>query len=148
MSAISINKSSIAKSAVLAGLGFMITQAILALVWRRLLLGDIYAGTNFYDVTEPTPGIFIQSLSFYFLTGLVLSLLFAHMVTSRGSGPMPSATRYALLTGIAYWLIHDYSYIGRHDVVGVGLYLALEAVLVVLIFAVYSQILKRVFREW
>ena len=129
----------------LGALGFMVIQAISSLLFRRVLLGELYANSSFYEVTEPTLGLFIQSLSFYFLTGAILTVLFMHMYLSGGG--KANATRYAILTGIMYWLIHDYSYIGRKMIGNELQYLGLEAILVVIIFALFSLVLGRLFRS-
>lgn len=122
----------------------MVVHAVLALLWRRVLLGEVYGGTGFYDVTEPTPLIFIQGLSFYLLTGLLLTLLFAHILVAKGSA---SPVRFSIITGVLYWVVHDYSYIGRRDVVDAGLYLLLQAVLVALVFTAYGLLLGMLFKR-
>lgn len=136
----------IPRTVILGGLGFMVAQALVAIIWRRVIFGDLYLAERFYDVTEPTLGLFLHGLSFYFLTGALLTMLFVHMSSGRADGSA-NPVRYAIVTGILYWLIHDYSYIGRKEIPNQLLYLGLEAVLVIVLFIVYALVLRWLFKS-
>ncbi|MEM7275419.1 MAG: hypothetical protein AAF547_20255 [Actinomycetota bacterium] len=106
---------------------------------------DTYEGRGFYDFTEPTIGLVLGGLASYFLTGLIVSLLYGHVAAVTGGGL--STPRYLGMMAVLYWVLHDFSYIGRHDTGSPALYLALEAVLAVALFATFSQVLPRLFRQ-
>ena len=141
------SKSKIARLVGISALGYMVANAVVALLWRRIFLSDLYASAGFYDITEPTRALALHGLSFYFLTGVVLSILFVHMSLAKDDGATASPARFAIVTGVLYWLIHDYSYIGRKEVADVGLYLGLEAVLVTLTFVLFAFILRLIFKK-
>ncbi|MEM7337792.1 MAG: hypothetical protein AAF467_04030 [Actinomycetota bacterium] len=131
--------------ALAAAAAFMVIQAVLAAIWRRALLPDVYEGRGFYDFTEPTLLLVLGGLASYFLTGLIVAMLYGHLKAVALGGF--STARFLFLMGALYWVLHDFSYIGRQEMDGPALYLLLEAVLAAAIFGLFSQVLPRLFSQ-
>ncbi|MEM7092581.1 MAG: hypothetical protein AAF567_06235 [Actinomycetota bacterium] len=135
----------IARKAIGGAAAFMVIQAVLAAVWRRALWPDTYEGRGFYDFDEPTVALVLGGLASYFLTGLVVSMLYGHFTAATGG--QISTARFLLITGVLYWVLHDFSYIGRQEMDGPALYLLLEGALALGIFGAFSVVLPRLFRS-
>jgi len=140
-----MNKIDVAKRGLLGGLGFMVIVAVTALIWRCLLLGNLYIDQQFFDFTSPTPLLVVQGLLTYFLTGFLLSVLFGH--TSASSNGSASPVRFSVVTGLFYWVVHDLSYISRKSVPEPITFLGLEGLLVATQFGLLSVLLALVFAQ-
>jgi hypothetical protein len=120
----------------------MIIHAIIAALWRRVILADTYESNEFFDFNEPSALIVIGGLASYFLAGLFMSMVYGHLAATTNG---PVSARIVVVLGALFWIVGDFGYISRHDMDNPGLFLGLEAVLVIAIFAVFSQVLPRVF---
>ncbi|MCP5036091.1 MAG: hypothetical protein GY945_00665 [Rhodobacteraceae bacterium] len=140
-----MEKSQVAKLSLVSALGYTLISVIATLLWRRVLFGEAYLAGGFYDFTEPTVSLFIEGVASYFLTGLLFSFLFGHMfAVSKGSA---SVARYSFITGAIYWVVHDFSYIGRQEMAEPMTYLAFEAGLVAIIYVLFGFVLRSMFRK-
>lgn len=140
-----MEKSQVAKLSLVSALGYTLISVAATLLWRRVLFSETYLSGGFYDFTEPTISLFIEGIASYFLTGLLFSFLFGHMfAVSKGSA---SVARYAFIAGAIYWVVHDFSYVGRQEMAEPMAYLAFEAGLVAIIYVLFAFVLRTVFSK-
>ena len=132
----------IAKRSVIGGVAFMVIHAVLAAVWRRVLLADTYETNGFFDFNEPSGPIVIGGLASYFLAGLFFSMLYGHFTAATGE---KLSARIFAIFAMLFWVVGDFGYISRHDMDSPALFLGLEAAMVAAIFAGFAVVLPLVF---
>ena len=132
----------VARKSLLGGVTFLIIHAVVAAVWRRIILADTYETNGFFDFDEPSALVVLGALAAYFLTGLFMSMLYGHF-SATSSEPL-SARVFAVL-GMLYWVVGAFGFISRHEMDSPTLFLGLEAVMVAGIFTVFALVLPRVF---
>lgn len=133
----------VAKGSVLGAFAYMAIYAIVAGVWRRVILSDTYESNGFFDFNDPTAGIIVGGLASYLLTGLFLSMVYGHLRAVTGH---PPSMRIFFVLGALFWVASDFGYISRHEMDKPALFLGLETVLVAVVFGIFSQVLPRIFR--
>lgn len=133
----------VAKKSVLAGFVFMIIHAVVAAVWRRVILADTYESNGFFDFNEPSALVVVGGLASYFLAGLFMSMLYGHFTAASET---PLSPRIVVVLGMLFWVVGDFGYISRHDMESPALFLGLEFVMVIAIFAAFAVALPRIFR--
>ena len=85
----------VARKSLLGGVTFLIIHAVVAAVWRRIILADTYETNGFFDFDEPSALVVLGALAAYFLTGLFMSMLYGHF-SATSSEPL-SARVFAVL---------------------------------------------------
>ena len=132
----------VARKSLFGGVAFLIIHAVVAAVWRRILLADTYDSNGFFDFDQPRARVVRGAVAAYFLTGLFMSMLYGHF--SATSSEPPSARVFAVLA-MLYWAVGAFGFISRHEMDSPALFLGLEAIMIAGIFAVFSLVLPRVF---
>lgn len=132
----------VAKRSVLGGVSFMIIHAIVAAIWRRVILADTYEDNGFFDFNEPSALVVIGGLASYFLAGLFISMLYGHFTAASAERLSP---RIVVVLGMLFWIVGDFGYISRHDMENPALFLGLEFVMVAAIFSAFAVALPRIF---
>ena len=132
----------VAKRSLLGGLAFMLIHAVVAAVWRRVILADTYESNGFFDFNEPSGFIVVGGLATYFLAGMFMSMLYGHFTAATRA---PLSPRIIAVFAMLYWVVGDFGYVSRHDMDSPALFLGLEAVMVAAIFAGFAALIPRIF---
>lgn len=137
-----MSKQEVFKGSVIAGLVFMVLMAAGLIVWRRMLWGDVYLEEGFFGFTEPSRFLLVVGLGTYFLVGALFAMLYGHI---RAVAGQVSTLRIAAMFAMIYWVCANLGYIGRVPMENPGLFLVLEGVSDVVVFALFAPVLKAVF---
>ena len=139
-----MSKQQVFRGALIAGIVFTLLMAVVLIVWRRMLWGDVYIEQGFFGFTEPSRFLLIAGLGTYFLTGTFFAMLYGHIRAVAGS---VSTLRIAMMFAVIYWVSANLGYIGRVPLDNPGLFLLLEGVSDVIVFGAFALVLKVVFRS-
>lgn len=131
-----MGKQKVFKGALVAGLVFMVLMAIVLIVWRRMLSGDVYLEEGFFGFTEPSRFLLVVGLGTYFLVGALFAMLYGHIRAVTGQ---VSTLRIAAMFPIIYWGSANLGYVGSVPMENPGLFLVLEGVSDVVVFALVPK---------
>ncbi len=129
------------KKIILGIAGYTIGTFALAVVWHVSLFGDQYRAFGFLE-GEPN---FLLGLLTILLQGVILSALFPRVSLSGGS--LRRAMKFVAIIGVFFWTSHVLAFVAKQTVQGVGLFVVMETIYLVLQFGLFGFLIGLIYRS-